>query len=242
VPETALDLSSRNKRHFFAAEGRDQREAICPDGRAQNRFALISPLGSQSLHHEAVSCDRPAEMAESKRKFRINPLLALYFLASFVIAAVPGYAQNPGFAPQAPGFTQPGLAAQALALHNWRYVQRPQGWFILVAPLTEPNQLTGKRHVDLSTPQARWPAMVVRGRDGHNYDFASNDDCVRWKRSMGLDVYQNAHPGKAGDYHDAKGVIAWVDKSRCARDDNRQSVITNNDWSKAVARYFKQHL
>jgi hypothetical protein len=181
-------------------------------------------------------------MGESKRKLRIKPLLALYFLAIFVMVADPGYAQSPGFAPQPPGFTQPGLAGQALALHRWRYVHRPQGWFILVAPLTEPNHLTGKRHVDVSAPQARWSAMVVRGGDGYNYDFASNDDCVRWKQSMGLDVYQNAHSGKAGNYDDAKRVIAWVDKSRCARDDNRQSVITNNDWSKAVARYFKQHL
>jgi len=180
-------------------------------------------------------------MGQSKRKFRIKPLLVLYFLAIFVIVAEPGHAQSPGFAPQPPGLTQPGFASLAPGFHGWRYVHRPQGWFILVPPLTQPNQLTGKRHIDVSAPQARWSAMVVRGGDGHNYDFASNDDCLAWKRTMGLDVYQSAHPGHAGNYDDAKRVIAWVDKSRCAKDDNRQSVITNSDWSKAVARYFNRH-
>jgi len=177
-------------------------------------------------------------MGESKL---IKALLALYFLAIFLIVAEPGHAQSPGLAPQSPGFTQPGFAPLARGLYSWRYVHRPRGWFILVAPLTEPNQLTGKRHVNLSAPQARWSAMVVRGGDGHNYDFASNDDCVAWKRTMGLEVYQGAHPGKAGNYDDAKRVIAWVDQGRCVKDDNRQSVITNSDWSKAVARYFKRH-
>ena len=177
-------------------------------------------------------------MGEPKRKFRIKPLLAPCFLAIFVMVAQPGHAQNPGFAPQPLGFTQPGFAPLARGIHGFRYVHRPRGWFILVAPLSEPDRLTGKRHVDVSAPQARWSAMVVRGGDGHNYDFASNDDCVAWKRAMGLDVYQSAHPGQAGNHDDAKRVVAWVDKSRYAKDDNRQSVITNSDWSKAVARYF----
>src|SRR6185437_8523095 len=155
----------------------------------------------------------------------IKPLLALNLLAIVVIVAATSHAQSPGSAPQPPGFNQPGYAAQnyaaqARGLLSWRYVHRPQGWFVLVAPLTAPNQLTGKRHVDVSVPQARWTAMVVRNGDGHNYDFASNDDCVRWKGTMGLHIYQSAHPGYAGYHNDAKHAMAWVDKSRCAKDDN----------------------
>jgi hypothetical protein len=171
----------------------------------------------------------------------LKPLLALSLLAIFVIVAEPILAQTPGFAPQSAGLAQSALAPLVRALHGLRYVHRPKGWFILVAPLTKSNQLGSQRHVDLSAPQARWSAMVVRRGDGHNYDFASNDDCLMWKRAMGLEIYQSAHPGQAGNYDDAKSVMAWVDKSRCARDDNRQSVVTNRDWSKAVARYFGHH-
>jgi hypothetical protein len=145
----------------------------------------------------------------------MKPLFALYFLAVCMIVAAAAHA-GPD------------------------YVPRPQGWFILVPPLTQTGPLTGKRYVDTSAPQERWSAMVIRGRDGHNYDFAANDVCIAWKNVIGPNLYQDADPTTAFHYGDADFARSWLAKSRCARDDKRDSVITNTDWSRMMKRYFRR--
>jgi hypothetical protein len=118
------------------------------------------------------------------------------------------------------------------------YVPRPQGWFILVPPLTKAGPLSSKRYVDTSADQERWSAMVIHGRNGHNYDFAANDVCVAWKEVIGPNLYQDADPTTALHYGDAEFARRWVAKSRSAKDDNRRAVITNTDWSGMMKRYF----
>jgi hypothetical protein len=109
-----------------------------------------------------------------------------------------------------------------------------------VPPLTKPNPLTGTKHVDDSAPQERWSAMVLHGRQGHNYDFAASDGCVAWKNLIGPNLYQGADPTTALHYGDAEFAGRWLAKSRCAKDDNRRAVITNTDWSGMMKRYFKR--
>jgi hypothetical protein len=73
-----VGLSSRNKRHFFAAEGRDQRGAICLENARMNRFALISPLpslrsvGRNDKFRIPVSFLREGEEEVSPTVFRHN--------------------------------------------------------------------------------------------------------------------------------------------------------------------------
>jgi hypothetical protein len=126
------------------------------------------------------------------------------------------------------------LAAAANAAPD--YVPRPQGWFLLVPPLTKPKPLTAKQHVDYSAPQERWSAMIIRGRDGRNYDFAGNDVCLAWKTLIGLNLRQDPTIGL--HHADTTFALDWLAKSRCVKDNNRHSVITHGDWSEAMKRYF----
>jgi len=71
------------------------------------------------------------------------------------------------------------------------YVARPRGWFILVPPLSKPDPLTGARSVDERASQKRWSAMVIRGRDGHDYDFAGEDLCKGWLVLVSHNLYYN---------------------------------------------------
>ena len=143
----------------------------------------------------------------------MKPLLALCSLAVYMIVAAAAHA-GPD------------------------YVARPRGWFLLVPPLTKASPLSSKRYVDTSAPQERWSAMVIYGRDGRNYDFSANDVCVAWKTATGVTLYSD--PAIALQSGNAEFARRWMDTSRCARDDNRRSVITNADWSEMMQRYFRR--
>ena len=107
------------------------------------------------------------------------------------------------------------------------YVRRPQGWFILVPPLTKPDPVTGAQSIDDSAPQKHWSAMVIRGRDGHDYDFAEQYLCQTWINVTGLKLYEQSY----------SFPLHWLSKSRCARDDTGHSVMTNDHWSETMQRY-----
>lgn len=117
------------------------------------------------------------------------------------------------------------LTFAAAASADDSYVRRPQGWFVLVPPLTASDPVTGAQSVDDSAPQKRWSAMIIRGRDGHNYDFYDEDTCKMWINLLGMRLYQM--PGGTAN-------ALWLAKSKCTKDDNRHSVITNDHWSKLM--------
>jgi hypothetical protein len=77
--------------------------------------------------------------------------------------------------------------------------------------------------------------MVIRGRDGHHYDFATDNMCLTWKNLIGLNLYRD--PTIALHRADAIPAVDWLGKSRCIKDDNRHSVITNTDWFETMKRY-----
>jgi hypothetical protein len=115
---------------------------------------------------------------------------------------------------------------------NPDYVRRPQGWFILLPPLSKPDPLTGAQSVDEHASQKRWSAMVIRGRDGHDYDFAGEDMCKSCLVVVGVNLSYNK-PGVTFPRQ-------WLAKSRCAKDDYRKSVMTDHYWSEMMRRYIEQ--
>jgi len=113
------------------------------------------------------------------------------------------------------------------ALADSSYVRRPKGWFVLVPPLTKPDPVTGARYVDAVASQRRWYAMIIPGSDGHNYDFADEKLCNAWKDSTGM---------KLSKLHNTL-PLRWLGRSKCAKDDNRRSVITYERWTAMMKRY-----
>ncbi len=119
------------------------------------------------------------------------------------------------------------------------YVARPQGWFILVPPLSKPDPLTGAQSVDERTSQKRWSAMVIRAREGHDYDFAGKDLCKGRLVLVSHNLYSNTaatvfpSPARLLPRH-------WLAKSRCAKDENRKFVMTDHQWSEMMRRFSRE--
>ena len=107
------------------------------------------------------------------------------------------------------------------------YVQRPKGWFLIVPPLTKPDPANGKRYVDKSAPEERWFAMVIRGSDGHYYDFADENRCEAWK---------NATIVKFSKLSKTLPLL-WVGRSKCTKDDNRHRITTYDRWEQMMQKY-----
>ena len=101
------------------------------------------------------------------------------------------------------------------------YVRRPLGWFLLFPPLTKPDPVTGFRYVDDSAPQAKWFGMVIRGYDGHDYDFVDQHACEVWKTNMFEQFY---HPFSGTEQQ--RFADGWVQKSQCVKDDKRHRVVS----------------
>jgi hypothetical protein len=64
--------------------------------------------------------------------------------------------------------------------------------------------------------------MVIRGFDGHDYDFVSADACQAWKSNIFMQLY---HPFSGTDQQ--RFADDWVEKSQCVQDDRRHHVVTD---------------
>jgi len=104
------------------------------------------------------------------------------------------------------------------------YIRRPQGWFLLVPPLTKPDPVTGLRYVDDAAPESKWTGMVIKGYDGNEYDFADQNACQAWK-SVAFMKFFHLFSGSDQD----RFAAHWLSKSHCAQDDKRRRVITDRE-------------
>ena len=114
-----------------------------------------------------------------------------------------------------------GIGFDTAARADPSYVRRPHGWFLLMPPLTHADPVTGVRYVNKTAPQTKWSAMVIRGHDGHDYDFANKDLCVTFMQICALT------PSYCGGISDF--VSSWIAESQCIPDDDRHTVTTQ-DW------------
>jgi hypothetical protein len=96
-----------------------------------------------------------------------------------------------------------------------------------VPPLTKPDPVTGQRYVNASAPEKHWFAMIIHGSDGHNYDFADENLCDAWKNAtiVKLSKLPKTLP------------LLWVGRSKCAKDNNRRSIITYDRWEQMMQKY-----
>ncbi|HEV3109921.1 MAG TPA: hypothetical protein VGY99_05450 [Candidatus Binataceae bacterium] len=101
-------------------------------------------------------------------------------------------------------------------------------------PLSKPETLTGKQYVDERAPRKRWSAVVARGRDGHDYDFAGEAVCKSWMGFVSVNLLSD---NSGGGIYNKAFPRQWLAKSRCAKDDNRKSVMTDHHWSEMMQRY-----
>jgi hypothetical protein len=107
------------------------------------------------------------------------------------------------------------LSAIRPARADSAFVVRPKGWMMLIPPLGTPDPVTGEQDILSSAPEKKWSGVVIRGQDGKNYDFVSEDTCTG-AAMMIRDKFR-----ADGD----RGRMYLFINAKCVRDDGRRHVI-----------------